>query len=86
MNSRESAIAKLQQLSEPSLEKVNQLLDVLLSKEKRQQSKTLSEARLKQKWEKWFSQVDQLEISPNSPQDDYQQHLLNKYRQQGLEL
>jgi len=27
MNSRESAIAKLQQLSEPSLEKVNQLLD-----------------------------------------------------------
>ena len=33
MNSRESAIAKLQQLSEPFLEKVNQLLDVLLSEE-----------------------------------------------------
>ncbi|NBD14780.1 MAG: hypothetical protein GVY04_01135 [Cyanobacteria bacterium] len=57
-----------------------------MSEEKRQQSKTPSEATLKQKWEKWFYQVDQLEVSPNLPQDDYQQDLLNKYRQQGLEL
>jgi len=43
-----------------------------------------SEQTLKEKWEKWFSEVDQLEVHPSSL--DYHQQLLNKYRQQGLEL
>jgi len=84
MNTRQAAIAKLQQLSEPSLEKVNQLLDSLLIEQQTQALETPSEQTLKEKWEKWFSEVDQLEVHPSSL--DYHQQLLNKYRQQGLEL
>jgi len=61
MNSREAAIAKLQQLSEPSLEKANQLLDSLLKEQHKQNSP--SPETFKAKWEKWFAQVDQLEVS-----------------------
>lgn len=77
MDYRESAIAKLQQLSEPSLEKANQLLDLLLLEENCKQLSTQSEEMLKRKWEKWFSQVDQLEVSPNPPQDDYLEGVTN---------
>ena len=83
MNTRQAAIAKLKQLSEPSLEKVNQFLDSLLIEQQTQALETPSEQTLKEKWEKWFSEVDQLEIHPSSL--DYHQQLLNKYRQQGLE-
>lgn len=71
---------------EPSRKAGKQPIDVLLSEENSQQLNPIAEETLQQKWEKWFSQVDQLELSLNSPQDDYQKHLLNKYRQQGLEL
>jgi DNA-binding transcriptional regulator/RsmH inhibitor MraZ len=37
-------------------------------------------------WEKWFDSVDRLEVTSNEPAKDYQQILLNKYRQQGLKL
>ena len=83
-NTRQAAIAKLQQLSEPSLEKVNQFLDSLLIEQQSQAVETPLEQTLKEKWEKWFSEVDQLEVHPSSL--DYHQQLLNKYRQQGLEL
>jgi len=84
MNSREAAIAKLQQLSEPSLEKANQLLDSLLQEQHKQNFP--SQETFKAKWEKWFAEVDQLEVSPNSSPGEYEQHLVNKYRQQGLDL
>ncbi len=83
-NTRQAAIAKLQQLSEPSLEKVNQFLDSLLIEQQSQAVETPLEQTLKEKWEKWFLEVDQLEVHPSSL--DYHQQLLNKYRQQGLEL
>ncbi len=36
-------------------------------------------------WEKWVEEVEQLPLSPNSIQEgDYQQHLVEKYRKQGL--
>lgn len=65
MNTRQAAIAKLKQLSEPSLEKVNQFLDSLLIEQQTQALETPSEQTLKEKWEKWFSEVDQLEIHPS---------------------
>lgn len=37
-------------------------------------------------WEKWFKDVALLKITPTKPASEYQQLLLNKYRQQGLEL
>ncbi len=37
-------------------------------------------------WEKWFAEVDRLEISLIQPSSEYEKGLLAKYRQQGLEL
>lgn len=38
-------------------------------------------------WEKWVEEVEQLPLSKNSIQEgDYQQHLVEKYRKQGLVL
>jgi hypothetical protein len=38
-------------------------------------------------WEKWVEEVEQLPLSTNSIQEgDYQQHLVEKYRKQGLVL
>jgi hypothetical protein len=39
------------------------------------------------RWQKWFEEVEQLPLSTNSIQpDDYHQHLIEKYRKQGLVL
>lgn len=88
MNSREAAIAKLQKLSPTSLETVNAFIDFLIAQQQREnvEVKEQSSDVLKEKWEKWFAEVDKLEVSPRHPQEDYPQHLLKKYRQQGLEL
>ncbi len=38
-------------------------------------------------WEKWVEEVEQLPLSTNSIQEgDYQKHLVEKYRKQGLIL
>lgn len=37
-------------------------------------------------WEKWFEAVDHLDTALLQKSSDYQQLLLNKYRQQGLDL
>jgi hypothetical protein len=38
-------------------------------------------------WQKWFEEVEQLPLSPNTIQSgDYHQHLIDKYRKQGLVL
>lgn len=38
-------------------------------------------------WEKWVKEVENLPLSPNSIQEgDYQKHLIEKYRKQGLIL
>lgn len=37
-------------------------------------------------WAKWVEEVEQLPLSPNPTQGDFQQHLIEKYRKQGLEL
>jgi len=60
------------------------LLDSLLQEQHKQNSP--SQETFKAKWEKWFAQVDQLEVSPNSSPDEYEQHLVSKYRQQGLDV
>jgi DNA-binding transcriptional regulator/RsmH inhibitor MraZ len=38
-------------------------------------------------WEKWFESAERLEVTSHEPaKEEHQQLLLNKYRQQGLEL
>jgi hypothetical protein len=46
----------------------------------------VGEEDLAKAWEKWFENVDLLKITPTEPVSEYQQLLLNKYREQGLEL
>jgi hypothetical protein len=37
-------------------------------------------------WEQWFREVEALELSLAEPVSEYEEGLLAKYRQQGLEL
>jgi hypothetical protein len=37
-------------------------------------------------WMRWFEAVDHLDVTPPEPVSTYQQHLLDKYQQQGLAL
>lgn len=41
---------------------------------------------LNNRWQNWLQDVEQLPSSQHSAQGGYQQHLLEKYREQGLEL
>jgi exosome complex RNA-binding protein Rrp42 (RNase PH superfamily) len=42
--------------------------------------------KLAVRWQKWFEQVEQLSLLENSEKGDFQQHLVEKYRKQGLVL
>ncbi|WP_204138123.1 hypothetical protein [Halomicronema sp. CCY15110] len=86
MTIRETAIAKLQKLPNSLLPQVSDFIDFLMY---RRQPSTITNDHpdeLAETWASWFESVDQLEIPPPSSVRDYQQHLLSKYRQQGLEL
>lgn len=85
MTTRDSAIAKLQQLSEPLVQEVNDFIDFVLHKHQAKID-TQDEEQLRQKWSQWFEEVDRLEVISTAPNSNYQQLLLNKYRKQGLEL
>lgn len=37
-------------------------------------------------WESWVQEVEQMPLSPKPAESEYQQHLVEKYRKQGLEL
>ncbi|PSB22198.1 hypothetical protein C7B65_02010 [Phormidesmis priestleyi ULC007] len=86
MTTREATIAKLQQLPEPLLQQVSDFIDVLT--ETQQQSLAIGnpQDQLTEAWMRWFESVDRLEVTPIESVSDYQQLLLTKYRQQGLEL
>jgi hypothetical protein len=93
MTIRETAIplasfanAKLQQLSEPLLQEVTDFIDFVIHKHQVKIADSQPNEPLVEKWSQWFEAVDSLDISPSEPVSNYQQLLLNKYRQQGLEL
>ena len=85
MTIRDSAIAKLQQLSEPLLQEVNDFIDFVIHKHQAEIDSQPDE-QLKQKWLQWFDEVERLDVISPDLTSNYQQLLLNKYRQQGLEL
>ncbi|WP_414755402.1 DUF2281 domain-containing protein [Anabaena sp. CCY 9910] len=86
MTIRETTIAKLQQLSEPLLQEVTDFIDFVIQKHQAKMTDNQPDERLEEKWSQWFEAVDCLDVSPSEPVSNYQQLLLNKYRQQGLEL
>lgn len=84
MTIRETTIAKLTQLPEPLLQQVNDFIDRLMPHSEPGNGKP--EEAIPETWAHWFETADQLETAPIELNSDYQQLLLNKYRQQGLEL
>lgn len=76
------------------LEEQQDLEDLKLAREDLQNNRTISLEQLKADiiqddiaaWAKWIEGVDRLEVTNNKQKSEYQQLLLNKYRQQGPEL
>lgn len=82
----DTAIAKLQQLSEPLLQEVSDFIDFVIHKHQAEITASQPNETLVEAWSQWFEAVDHLDVTPPEPVSNYQQLLLNKYRQQGLEL
>jgi len=85
MTLRETTIAKLQQLPDPLLQEVSDLIDDVLSKHQLSATEAQAE-KMSQAWLQWFDAVGHLETIPIAPQINYQKLLLEKYRRQGLVL
>lgn len=86
MTIRENTIAKLQQLPESLLQQVSDFIDLLTDRQVQSTSIDHPDAQPPKAWAQWFEAVDRLEITPTATDSDYQQLILSKYRQQGLEL
>lgn len=86
MTIREVAIAKLQKLPEPLLQQVSDFIDFLTFKRGEISANSQPQEDVAILWQRWFESGDHLEIMPNEQISDYQQLLLTKHRQQGLEL
>lgn len=86
MTIRDAAIAKLKQLSEPLLQEVSDFIDFVIHKHQAEITDSQPNETLVDAWSQWFEVVDRLDVTPPDPASNYQQLLLNKYRQQGLDL
>jgi hypothetical protein len=86
MSIRETALSKLQQLPEPLLQEVSDFIDFVALKHQSDSQNRNQGMSLADRWARWFEAVDRLEIFPIEPINDYQEGLLSKYWQQGLEL
>ncbi len=86
MTIRNAAITKLQQIPEPLLQEINDFIDFIILKYQPITTDSQTRANLSETWTQWFEAVDELERSSTEIPSEYQQHLLIKYRQQGLTL
>ncbi|MGV0023797.1 DUF2281 domain-containing protein [Phormidesmis priestleyi] len=86
MTIRETTIAKLQQLPESLVQEVNDFIDFVAHKHQSKIGNNQLQNNAAEAWTTWFGEVDLLDVTPTEPISEYQQLLLNKYRQQGLEL
>ncbi len=90
MTIRETAIAKIQKLPESLVKEIINFIDFITRNRQAKTAIDLLEGDRSEAWAQWFEAADGLEIAPeNTPTaatSEYQQHLLSKYRQQGLNL
>ena len=86
MKIRDIAITKLQTLPEPILEEINNFIDFIIHKNQPITVDFKPETPLSEAWAQWFEAVEGLEQNSTELTSEYQQHLLNKYRQKGLTL
>jgi len=81
MTIRDIAIAKLQQLPESVLPEVSDFIDFVMHKHQSQIVDAKLQDDITKAWGKWFEDVERLEVITNEPKSEYQQLLINKYRQ-----
>ena len=86
MTIRDIAIAKLQQISESLLQEVSDFIDFVIHKHQAKITDSQPDETIVKVWSQWFEDVDRLDVTSPEPTSNYPQLLLNKYRQQGLEL
>jgi hypothetical protein len=86
MTVRKSTIAKLYRLPESAWQQVSDFIDFLVFKQHSISTDSPDQTDIGEIWQQWFESVDGLAAVPEDPIEDYQQLLLSKYRQQGLEL
>lgn len=90
MTIRETAIAKIQQLPDSLVQQIIDFIDFIARNHPGKTAIDSFEGDRSEAWARWFEATDGLEIVPeNTPAaatSEYQQRLLSKYRQQGLNL
>ena len=90
MTIRETAIAKIQQLPDALVQEIIDFIDSITHNHQARIASYSPEGDRSEAWTRWFQVTDSLEITaettPTAPTSEYQQHLLSKYRQQGLDL
>jgi hypothetical protein len=86
MTMREIAIAKLHQLPESLLQEVTDFIDFVTYKHQSKIANGEFQHDIAEAWTQWFESVDQLDVIAEETEITCQQLLLDKYRQQGLEL
>lgn len=90
MTIRETAIAKIKQLPESLVQEIINFIDLITHNRQAETAIDSLDGDRSEAWARWFEAVDSLEIAPEStsaaPTSEYQQRLLSKYRQQGLNL
>lgn len=87
---RENAIAKIQQLPDSLVQQIIDFMDFITRNPQPTTATDSLEGDRSGDWVRWFEGADGLDVAPENtptaPTSEYQQHLLSKYRQQGLEL
>jgi hypothetical protein len=86
MTIRETVFSKLHKLPESLIQEVNDFIDFIAHKHQSKIIHGQPETPLGETWSQWFKAVDDLVVNPSEPEITYPQLLLNKYRQQGLDL
>lgn len=86
MNVRQVTISKLDQLPDSLVQEVNEFIDFVIYKNQLEIIENKSETTLAEKWSKWFQNLNQLNINPSQINNNYSDLLIDKYRQQGLNL
>ncbi|MBD2148950.1 hypothetical protein H6F44_02230 [Pseudanabaena sp. FACHB-1277] len=86
MTIREMTAVKLFQLPDEILKEVDSFIDFMIMRHQLEvKSSNLSDG-VAPKWQQWFDEVDRLELIPHEPVNEYQEAILDKYRNQGLDL
>jgi hypothetical protein len=65
---------------------LNNSSDAIVEKESSHSESEPQDEGLALRWQKWFEEVEQLPLLENPEKSDFQQHLVDKYRKQGLVL